>query len=89
MQQERREKLLVLWLLASAFGIMFAVLSWAQEASLLPPADELGAWKGVIAVVTGLILYFSWQRTSPEGRATSELGRWPIICEIPVQWGDS
>ncbi len=67
MQQERREKLLVLWLLTSAFGIMFAVLSWAQEASLLPPADELGAWKGVIAVVTGLILYWLVAKDIPGG----------------------
>ena len=46
---------------------MFAVLSWAQEASLLPPADELGAWKGVIAVVTGLILYWLVAKDIPGG----------------------
>ena len=26
--------------------------------------------------------------TSPEDQAMSDLGRWPIKCEIPVQWGD-
>ncbi|MBS65536.1 MAG: hypothetical protein CMA93_04360 [Euryarchaeota archaeon] len=67
MQQERRERLLVFWLLASAFGIMFAVLSWAQEADLLPPADELGPWKGVMAVVTGLILYWLVAKDIPGG----------------------
>ena len=67
MQQERRERILVFWLLASAFGIMFAVLSWAQEASLLPAADELGAWKGAMAVATGLILYWLVARDIPGG----------------------
>ena len=67
MQQQRREKLLVFWLLASAFGIMFAVLSWAQEADLLPPADELGAWKGVMAAGTGLILYWLVAKEIPGG----------------------
>ena len=54
---ENRERLLVVWLIASAFGIMFAVLSWMQESGILPPADELGAWKGLLAVFTGLTLY--------------------------------
>ncbi|MEC7706953.1 MAG: hypothetical protein VX723_03250 [Candidatus Thermoplasmatota archaeon] len=67
MQDERRERLLVLWLLASAFGIMFAVLSWIQEAGLLPPADELGAWKGVLALATGLLLYCLVARKIPGG----------------------
>ncbi len=67
MQQQRREKLLVFWLLASAFGIMFAVLSWAQEAGILPPADELGAWKGVMAAATGLILYWLVAKEIPGG----------------------
>tara|TARA_B100000029_G_scaffold233199_1_gene230527 strand:+ start:10933 stop:11148 length:216 start_codon:yes stop_codon:yes gene_type:complete len=67
MQQERRERILEFWLLASAFGIMFAALSWAQEASLLPSADELGAWKGAMAVATGLILYWLVAREIPGG----------------------
>jgi len=66
-QQERRERLLVFWLLASAFGIMFAVLSWAQEAGLLPPADELGAWKGAMALATGLLLYWLVAKDIPGG----------------------
>jgi len=66
-QQERRERLLVFWLLASAFGIMFAVLSWAQEAGLLPPADELGAWKGAMALTTGLLLYWLVAKDIPGG----------------------
>ena len=67
MQGERRERLLVFWLLASAFGIMFAVLSWIQEAGILPPADELGAWKGALAVATGLVLYWIVARAIPGG----------------------
>ena len=67
MHQERREKLLVFWLLSSAFGIMFAVLSWAQEAGLLPPADECGAWKGVLAVATGLVMYWLVAKDIPGG----------------------
>ena len=62
-----RERLLVIWLIASAFGIMFAVLSWMQESRVLPPADELGAWKGLLAVLTGLILYWIVARNIPGG----------------------
>ena len=67
MQQQRRERLLIFWLLASAFGFMSAALSWAQEAGLLPPADELGAWKGAMAVVTGLLLYWLVAKDIPGG----------------------
>ena len=67
MQQQRRERLLIFWLLASAFGIMFAALSWAQEAGLLPPADELGAWKGAMALATGLLLYWLVAKDIPGG----------------------
>ena len=62
-----RERLLVIWLVASAFGIMFAVLSWLQESGLLPPADELGFWKGLLAVLTGLVLYWIVARNIPGG----------------------
>ncbi len=64
---ENRERLLVVWLIASAFGIMFAVLSWMQESGILPPADELGAWKGLFAVFTGLVLYWIVARNIPGG----------------------
>ena len=64
---EARERLLVIWLVASAFGIMFAVLSWLQESGLLPPADELGFWKGPLAVLTGLVLYWIVARNIPGG----------------------
>ena len=64
---ENRERLLVVWLIASAFGIMFAVLSWMQESGALPPADELGAWKGLLAVLTGLVLYWFVARNIPGG----------------------
>ena len=37
---------------------MFAILSWIQEAGYLPDVESLGMWKGVIALITGLILYW-------------------------------
>ena len=46
-----------IWLLLSAFGIMFAILSWAQESNILPMADIMGGLKGVLAVLTGIPLY--------------------------------
>ena len=45
-----------LWLQLSGFGIMFAILSWLQEASIL--SKELGGIKGVIALVMGMVLYY-------------------------------
>ena len=52
----------VIWLTLSSFGIMFAILSWMQESGILPPTDELGTWKGLLAVFTGLVLYWSVAR---------------------------
>jgi uncharacterized membrane protein YadS len=45
----------IIWLLLSSFGIMFAILSWLQESGLL--SSELGAKKGLLAVLLGIILY--------------------------------
>ena len=56
-RSESRERLFVLWLVLSAFGIMFAVLSWAQEAELIPPSSEMGSMKGALALLSGLALY--------------------------------
>ena len=64
---EERQRLLVIWLVASAFGIMFALLSWTQESGILPPASDLGAWKGLLAVLTGLVLYWIVARNIPGG----------------------
>lgn len=58
MTTKGRRRLLEFWLFISAFGIMFALLSWIQEAGLLPPVDEFKAWKGVLAVLTGGVLYW-------------------------------
>ena len=41
MNPEWREKLLEFWFFISAFGIMFAVLSWLQEATLIPATEEM------------------------------------------------
>ena len=44
-----------LWLLLSGFGIMFATLSWLQDSGVLFP--ESSATKGIVALITGSILY--------------------------------
>ena len=49
-----------IWLLLSSFRIMFAVLSWMQESGVI--SSEIGALKGVAALVTGTILYFTIPR---------------------------
>ena len=52
-----KKTLTKIWLLLSAFGIMFAVLSRAQESHILPTSEVIGGWKGVLAVLTGIPLY--------------------------------
>lgn len=46
----------IFWNLLGAFGVMFALLSWLQESLLL--VFPLPFLKGLIAVVSGIILYF-------------------------------
>jgi len=53
-----KEKQLALWLLLSSFGIMFAVLSWIQESNIINPEIMNGPNKGLLAVITGLALYY-------------------------------
>tara|TARA_B100000214_G_scaffold330835_1_gene271485 strand:+ start:688 stop:969 length:282 start_codon:yes stop_codon:yes gene_type:complete len=62
-----RQYLLEFWLFISAFGIMFAVLSWMQESELLPDTETMGPWKGVLAVGTGAILYWTVARNMTGG----------------------
>jgi len=50
-----------IWLLISAFGIMFAVLSWLQESSIIP--SELGWIKGFYALITGVILFLFFRKS--------------------------
>ena len=52
-----------IWLFISAFGIMFAILSWLQEAQIIPDANTLGALKGIFAVITGFLLYFFFRKS--------------------------
>ena len=54
----KRKKLTVVWLVLSSFGIMFAVLSWIQDSEIIPDYLLDGVNKGVLALITGLILYF-------------------------------
>ena len=49
-----------IWLFLSSFGIMFAVLSWAQESEILD--NEMGPFKGLLAVGFGVLLYFGLAR---------------------------
>ena len=49
------------WLLLSGFGIMFAVLSWLQESSIL--SADLGWLKGLYALISGIILYLSFRKS--------------------------
>jgi len=44
-----------LWILLSAFGIVFATLSWFHEALL---SEQAILWKGPMALGLGLVLYF-------------------------------
>ena len=52
-----------IWLFISAFGIMFAVLSWLQETLIIPDANTLGASKGFIAIITGFSLYLFFRES--------------------------
>ena len=44
-----------IWLFISGFGIMFAVLSWLQESSILSKISD--GQKDFYAVVSGFFLY--------------------------------
>ena len=51
-----------IWLFISAFGIMFAVLSWMQESNIITNVIELGSLKGFFALITGFILYMCFRK---------------------------
>jgi len=48
----------IIWHYISAFGVMFAILSWFQESLVLEGAQTYRQWKGIMACCTGLILYW-------------------------------
>ena len=50
-----------IWLLISGFGIMFAVFSWLQEASVI--STNLGGIKGLYALASGVILYLIFRKS--------------------------
>jgi len=52
-----------IWLFISSFGIMFAVLSWFQESNILCPVEELSWLKGLLALLSGLILYLIFRNS--------------------------
>ncbi len=52
-----------IWLFISAFGIMFALLSWLQEAQIIPDTNTLGSLKGLFAIITGLLLYLFFRKS--------------------------
>jgi len=49
-----------IWLLISGFGIMFAVLSWLQESSIL--SNTLGWEKGLYALISGFLLFLVFRK---------------------------
>ncbi len=51
----KNEKARRLWMFISAFGIVFAFLSWFHEAAI---AGDSILWKGPMALLLGLILYW-------------------------------
>ena len=53
-----------IWSFISAFGIMFAVLSWIQESNLIPNTSQLGPIKGLFALISGFILYIIFRNTN-------------------------
>ena len=52
-----KNRLTIIWLLLSSFGIMFAILSWLQESNLIDDMFFIGPRKGFAALILGLILY--------------------------------
>ena len=52
-----------IWLFISAFGIMFAVLSWMQESNIIPNVIELGWLKGLFALIAGFVLYICFRKS--------------------------
>jgi Flp pilus assembly protein protease CpaA len=50
------KRLKTFWLLLLSFGIMFAIISWFQESNII--SDDLGFYKGLIALILGIILFF-------------------------------
>ena len=50
-----------IWLLLSGFGIMFAVLSWLQEAAII--STELEWEKGFYALISGFILFLFFRNS--------------------------
>ena len=50
-----------LWLFISAFGIMFAVLSWLQESNLIL-LNQTSSLKGFCALLTGSVLYIAFRK---------------------------
>jgi hypothetical protein len=53
----KHERFRRLWMLLSAFGIVFAMLSWFHEALL---SGDAILWKGPLAVLLGCGLYFAF-----------------------------
>ena len=50
-----------IWLLISAFGIMFAVFSWAQESGII--SNKLGWLKGFLALFSGFFLFIFFRKS--------------------------
>ena len=54
-ENNKKETARRIWMFISAFGIVFAFLSWFHEALL---AGDSILWKGPLALILGLALYW-------------------------------
>ena len=63
MNSKKMNKKKEIWLFISGFGIMFAILSWLQEAHIVPDVNTLGALKGLFALITGFFLYLFFRNS--------------------------
>jgi len=50
-----KKNTIIIWLILSSFGIMFAVLSWVQDSMTID--FLIGYRKGLFALITGFLLY--------------------------------
>jgi len=48
----------IFWHYLMATGVMFVIFTWAQEGTLVETAETLDGWKGVIALLSGFVLYW-------------------------------
>merc|ERR1719410_2577092 len=48
----------IFWQYFMASGVMFAILTWAQEGAVIDTGETLDGWKGLISLLAGFVLYW-------------------------------